>query len=152
MDEAAEDAARPLELDQSRMGRLSRIDALQGQQMAQEIERRRQRRLVAIDGALQRIESGEFGSCFVCGREIGAGRLAAAPATTRRLDYASASALPGREARACTFRPSGSGPQSASTGCGRDGRLQRLTRGDSPRPLPRPFLLRGCAARAETSR
>jgi DnaK suppressor protein len=90
MDEAAEDAARPLELDQSRMGRLSRIDALQGQQMAQEIERRRQRRLVAIDGALQRIESGEFGNCFVCGRDIGAGRLAAYPATTRFIDCASA--------------------------------------------------------------
>lgn len=90
MDEAAEDAARPVELDQSRMGRLSRIDALQGQQMAQEVERRRQRQLIAIAGALQRIENGEFGSCFVCGREIGAGRLAADPVTTRCIDCASA--------------------------------------------------------------
>ncbi|HET9034140.1 MAG TPA: TraR/DksA C4-type zinc finger protein [Dokdonella sp.] len=83
MAEAGEDAARPVELDQSRMGRLSRIDALQGQQMAQEIERRRQQRLLAIKGALQRIESGDFGSCFVCDEDIDLRRLAANPVITR---------------------------------------------------------------------
>jgi DnaK suppressor protein len=90
MDDFGDEAARPIELDQSRMGRLSRIDALQGQQMAQEIERRRQRRLVAIAGALQRIESGEFGQCFVCGEAIGAKRLNADPVTTRCVGCASA--------------------------------------------------------------
>jgi DnaK suppressor protein len=90
MDEVGDESARPIELDQSRMGRLSRIDALQGQQMAQEIERRRQRRLVAIAGALKRIESGEFGHCFVCGEEIAARRLNADPVTTRCIGCASA--------------------------------------------------------------
>lgn len=36
-----QDALETVELDQNRMGRLTRIDALQGQQMAQEAERRR---------------------------------------------------------------------------------------------------------------
>jgi DnaK suppressor protein len=90
MDDAGDDAARTIELDQSRMGRLSRIDALQGQQMAQEIERRRQRRLGAIAGALRRIASGEFGHCLVCGVEIDARRLAADPVTTRCMVCASA--------------------------------------------------------------
>jgi DnaK suppressor protein len=90
MDDVGDEAARPIELDQSRMGRLSRIDALQGQQMAQEIERRRQRRLVAIAGALQRIESGEFGQCFVCGEQIDDRRLSADPVITRCITCASA--------------------------------------------------------------
>ncbi|MGB1088279.1 MAG: TraR/DksA family transcriptional regulator, partial [Alphaproteobacteria bacterium] len=42
------DAARTVELDQSKVGRLSRMDALQGQAMAQETERRRQAGLKAI--------------------------------------------------------------------------------------------------------
>lgn len=90
MADAGEDAARPIELDQSRMGRLSRIDALQGQQMAQEIERRRQLRLTAITGALQRIESGDFGICFACGEDIDARRLAADAVITRCIGCASA--------------------------------------------------------------
>lgn len=81
--DAGEEAARPIELDQSRMGRLSRLDALQGQQMAQEIERRRQHRLAAIAGALKRIESGDFGICFSCGQNIDARRLAADAVITR---------------------------------------------------------------------
>ncbi len=90
MADAGEDAARPIELDQSRMGRLSRIDALQGQQMAQEIERRRQQRLAAIAGALKRIDSGEFGVCFSCGEDIDRRRLRADPVMTRCFSCASA--------------------------------------------------------------
>ena len=37
----AEESRRPVELDQSRVGRLSRMDALQDQAMALETERRR---------------------------------------------------------------------------------------------------------------
>lgn len=32
-----------------------------------------------IDSALRRIENGEFGSCALCGKEIGSGRLHAVP-------------------------------------------------------------------------
>ncbi|RKZ61256.1 MAG: TraR/DksA family transcriptional regulator [Gammaproteobacteria bacterium] len=73
-------------LDQTRVGRLSRMDAMQAQQMALESARRRQHQLVKIDGALQRIESGEFGYCYICGEEINNTRLSADPTSTRCME------------------------------------------------------------------
>ena len=70
-------------LDQSKVGRLSRIDALQAQKMAQELAKRRQTQLQEIDGALRRIETGEFGHCFSCGDDISIARLRVNPASTR---------------------------------------------------------------------
>ena len=70
-------------LDQSSVGRLSRMDALQGQQMALESGRRRKQQLLQIQASLQRIESGEFGYCSHCGEEIAIGRLEINPAATR---------------------------------------------------------------------
>ena len=81
--ESANEAARPVELDQASVGRLSRMDAIQGQQMAQEAVRRREARLVRIDGALRRIERGDFGRCHVCGEEIDMRRLQIDPTATR---------------------------------------------------------------------
>ena len=78
-----DDAADTVELDQQRMGRLSRMDALQGQQMAQASERRRREMLTRIEGALRRIENGDFGLCFVCGDDIGTARLNIDPTATR---------------------------------------------------------------------
>lgn len=78
-----QEAQQPVELDQARVGRLSRMDALQSQQMLQEVARRRQVKLLGIDGALRRIEAGEFGDCFVCGNAIDPRRLAIDPASTR---------------------------------------------------------------------
>ena len=72
-----------VELDQSRVGRLSRMDAMQAQQMALEAARRRQEQMVAIDGALRRIAAGEYGDCFVCGEVIDPRRLAVDPTLTR---------------------------------------------------------------------
>ncbi|MBL3529029.1 MAG: TraR/DksA C4-type zinc finger protein [gamma proteobacterium endosymbiont of Lamellibrachia anaximandri] len=74
---------KPLELDQARVGRLSRMDAMQAQQMALEASRRRQSQLLKVEGALRRIESGEYGYCFICGEEIGIRRLSVDPANTR---------------------------------------------------------------------
>ncbi|PAU81840.1 conjugal transfer protein TraR [Halovibrio salipaludis] len=79
-----------VELDQQRMGRLSRMDALQGQQMAQASARRRQEMLTRIEGALRRIETGDFGYCFVCGEDIGAERLRVDPTVTRCIDCVNA--------------------------------------------------------------
>ncbi len=73
----------PVELDQSRVGRLSRMDAMQAQQMALEDARRRDQQLVKIGGALRRIEADEYGECFICGEEIDIRRLAADPTNTR---------------------------------------------------------------------
>ena len=86
-----DDAARVVELDQTSVGRLSRMDALQAQAMSQETGRRRRQHLVEIDAALTRIESGEYGDCFECGELIHPGRLSADPAV--RLCISCAEAL-----------------------------------------------------------
>ncbi|RUO71597.1 conjugal transfer protein TraR [Pseudidiomarina salinarum] len=77
------DQTATVELDQSRVGRLSRMDALQGQQMGLAQKRRNEQRVRALEGALRRIESGDFGYCFVCGEEIAPERLKFDPAVTR---------------------------------------------------------------------
>jgi len=62
-------------LDQQSVGRLSRMDALQGQAMAQAEEERRQLTIRRIDTALARLAQGEFGECIECGEWIAARRL-----------------------------------------------------------------------------
>ena len=64
--ELTEKERKPVALDQSMVGRLSRMDALQNQAMALEAERRRGVELQRIDAALARIEEGEFGYCAAC--------------------------------------------------------------------------------------
>ncbi|MEX0582676.1 MAG: TraR/DksA family transcriptional regulator [Sneathiella sp.] len=80
--------SRPVELDQSRVGRLSRMDALQGQAMAQETERRRRNELQRIESALARISDGEYGYCVSCGEEISRKRLELDPSVTLCIDCA----------------------------------------------------------------
>ncbi|MFP6745200.1 MAG: TraR/DksA C4-type zinc finger protein [Alphaproteobacteria bacterium] len=75
------DSRRPVELDQSRVGRVSRMDALQDQAMAVESERRRGVEITRIDAALARIEGGDYGYCLVCEDDIEAKRLEFDPAT-----------------------------------------------------------------------
>jgi DnaK suppressor protein len=65
-----------VELDQPSVGRLSRMDALQGQAMAQATEERRQLRIDAIEAALERLDDGSFGICVRCGEPIAPKRLA----------------------------------------------------------------------------
>lgn len=69
-------------LDQQSVGRLSRMDALQRQAMAQAASRRRQARLARIDAALRRIDSGEYGYCLDCGEDLPSDRLEADPTAT----------------------------------------------------------------------
>jgi DnaK suppressor protein len=61
------------------IGRLTRQDAMQSQQMALELERRTRQRLAQIEGALNRIADGTFGYCARCEEEIGAARLRVKP-------------------------------------------------------------------------
>lgn len=86
MEDADKDSKRPVELDQPSIGRLSRMDALQAQQMAQETARRRQQQLQRIEGALRRLDSDDFGYCALCEEEIDRRRLNIDPATTRCID------------------------------------------------------------------
>lgn len=83
LEESAKDATKPIELDQASVGRLSRMDAMQAQQMAQEMERRRQQQIARIEVALHRIELGDYGYCYVCGEEINIRRLEVDPTITR---------------------------------------------------------------------
>lgn len=78
---AHEDESQPVEVDQARVGRLSRMDALQSQAMAAEVERRREVELTRIEAALERIEQGEYGDCVSCGQPIAPKRLELDPAT-----------------------------------------------------------------------
>ena len=75
----AEEAAKPVELDQTTVGRLSRMDAMQQQEMVLAQQRRRQEMLVKIDGAFKRIENGDYGYCTNCDEEIAGKRLALDP-------------------------------------------------------------------------
>lgn len=78
----------PVELDQSSVGRLSRMDALQQQAMGRETRRRRAAELVRIKAALQRIEDGEFGCCQICGEEIAQARLDLDPSVANCIKHA----------------------------------------------------------------
>ncbi len=84
----SKEARSAVELDQTRVGRLSRMDALQGKAMALETDRRRAIELQKIDSALRRLEAGEYGCCVQCGEEIAARRLAFDPAVTLCIDCA----------------------------------------------------------------
>lgn len=78
----------PVELDQQSVGRLSRMDAMQQQAMASAQSRRRAGRLKAIDAALKRIDTDDFGWCEECGEEIPLGRLNLDPCAPRCVDCA----------------------------------------------------------------
>ena len=74
---------QPMELDQAGMDSLSRRAVMHMQQKAQEGAMRRKRQLQKIDGALRRIETGEYGRCFICEEKIDARSLSNDPTTTR---------------------------------------------------------------------
>ncbi len=77
------DNRKPVELDQQSVGRLSRMDAIQGQAMAKAQEGRRQQRLMLIEAALKRYEAGDYGYCTECDELIPLGRLDVDPAVPR---------------------------------------------------------------------
>lgn len=83
LSKAAEAMRAPVELDQNSVGRLSRMDAMQQQAMAQATERQRARDLVRIEQAERRLRDGEYGYCEDCGDEIPAGRLEIDPMAER---------------------------------------------------------------------
>ncbi len=79
--ESSKDSTKPVELDQTMVGRLSRMDAMQQQQMALASERRRQQELQRIEAALTRIDSEDYGYCIKCDEEINPKRLELDPTT-----------------------------------------------------------------------
>lgn len=73
--ETRADSSATVELDQTRVGRLSRMDALQGQAMAKAGETRAREGLRRIDAALARCDTGDYGECLECGEPIAVKRL-----------------------------------------------------------------------------
>tara|TARA_A100001391_G_scaffold183439_1_gene150671 strand:+ start:842 stop:1174 length:333 start_codon:yes stop_codon:yes gene_type:complete len=88
-DRANAGARDTVELQQDSVGRLSRMDAMQQQAMAQATERRRRVERARIEAALARIDEGEWGWCGVCGEEIAEQRLAHNPSVATCLGCAS---------------------------------------------------------------
>jgi DnaK suppressor protein len=83
---SAADNARPVTLDQSSVGRLSRMDALQQQAMAQASIQRLQVQRRRLDAALQRVRQGSYGICCECGGAIDLERLRSDPAVPFCMD------------------------------------------------------------------
>ena len=79
--ESSAQARGAVQLDQQSVGRISRMDAMQVQEMAKAQEARRRRDLVRIEMAERRIETGEYGYCTLCGDDIPLKRLELDPAT-----------------------------------------------------------------------
>ncbi len=78
--EISKEGARPVDLDEP-IGRLSRMDAIQQQQMTIANRGSYERKLRQIEVALEVIDKGEYGNCRSCEEPIGYRRLKARPET-----------------------------------------------------------------------
>lgn len=74
LDALSAEGRAPVTLQQDSVGRLSRMDAMQQQAMAQAEERRRGAERIRIKAALERLDEGEWGWCVTCGEAIAEGR------------------------------------------------------------------------------
>ena len=75
-------ATATVELDQASVGRLSRMDAMQQQAMAQDGRQRAELELRRIEAALRRCDEGRYGDCLECEEPIDPRRLELHPAAT----------------------------------------------------------------------
>ncbi len=82
LSEDSAEARETVTLDQQSVGRLSRMDAMQQQAMAQATERQRTAEISRIKNALKRLDEDEYGSCVECGEVICEKRLEIDPAAT----------------------------------------------------------------------
>ena len=83
-------ADEAIELDQTRQGRLSRMDAMQAQAMSRAARNRATQTLQRVAATRKRLDSADFGYCLDCEEPIAAARLAHDPTTLRCLDCATA--------------------------------------------------------------
>ena len=79
----SESSSEVVELDQSKVGRLSRMDAMQQQQMASAGKRAQQLQLTQTNRALKKIEIDEYGFCIDCDDVIAFSRLQIKPESER---------------------------------------------------------------------
>jgi DnaK suppressor protein len=76
----AKDAAAIVVLDQSSQGRLSRMDAMQQQEMALNHLSRMQTVQRKLEAAIARFHEGSYGVCCKCGDDMGPERIKYEPA------------------------------------------------------------------------
>lgn len=85
------DSRAPVTLQQDSVGRLSRIDAMQQQQMARATQQRRASEQTRIRAALARLDEDEWGWCLTCGEQIAEARLRHDPSVAQCVGCASKS-------------------------------------------------------------
>ena len=83
--EDTREGAQPVDLDEP-IGRVSRMDAIQEQNMVQANRSAAQQRIVQARAALERLDAGDYGECASCGEDIPAARLEATPEAAFCLD------------------------------------------------------------------
>lgn len=79
------EGSKPVDLSLP-IGRLSRADAIQMQNMAELNRRQLEVKLKQVEGALSAFEAGSYGSCRSCNGEINPARLDARPETPFCID------------------------------------------------------------------
>ncbi|MCY4460108.1 MAG: TraR/DksA family transcriptional regulator [Albidovulum sp.] len=87
-EQSSKESRSVVKLDQTAIGRLSRMDSLQAQAMALASSRRRHNALKKIRAALQRCEDSEFGYCTNCGNPIAQARLEFDPSVATCIECA----------------------------------------------------------------
>ena len=80
--ESSEEEREAISPDVS-IGRLSRLDAMQMQEVAKEANRRREERIARLEVALDQLDEGTYGRCEACGDDIDYQRLKISPEATR---------------------------------------------------------------------
>lgn len=75
----SEAAAGIVTLDQTSVGRVSRIDAMQQQSMAVSTRHKAKHKLLSIESALRAFDQDDYGFCSQCDETIAYGRLLAQP-------------------------------------------------------------------------
>ena len=81
------EAAKPVPPDDA-LGRLTRLDAIQSQQISRNTLQKVQAQLAKLEFALRQIDHPFFGLCSECDNPIPAGRLKAVPGTMRCVNCA----------------------------------------------------------------
>lgn len=77
--ELSQSSTAAVTLDQTLVGRVSRMDAMQQQGVAISTSEKAQARLRKVNIALAALKSGDYGYCARCDEEIGYDRLRAQP-------------------------------------------------------------------------
>lgn len=79
-----------IELDQTRVGRLARMEAMQHHAIAQVQHERAKAQRLALERLLSRVNDDDFGECYYCGEDIGVGRMLVRPESMKCITCAEA--------------------------------------------------------------